>query len=235
MQPAPPTPLTCSAARGPHAGALIQGAQGCCDLRGVQHKHEAAGFGFSRQSRHGVELQAAAARLPIRRPPGVGGDAPQLARAAAAFARANLRRSAPHTQGPVHSVAFSPTAPLIASGSKDKTVRLWQPTVCVPPPSSPRTLPASRALGRLLTPPLLTRVQRGALDRAQGAHGHGALRQLLCRRQDAGHGLGRQDRQGGRAGKGRQAKAGRRAGAGSPGLHPAPAPARCSWARRQPC
>ncbi len=32
-------------------------------------------------------------------------------------------------QAGVYSVAFSPTHALIASGSKDRTVRLWQPTV----------------------------------------------------------------------------------------------------------
>ncbi len=33
------------------------------------------------------------------------------------------------TQAAVYSVAFSPTHALIASGSKDRTIRLWQPTV----------------------------------------------------------------------------------------------------------
>ena len=41
--------------------------------------------------------------------------------------------SAGPIQAAVYSVAFSPTTPLIASGSKDRTVRLWPPTVCVPP------------------------------------------------------------------------------------------------------
>ena len=38
----------------------------------------------------------------------------------------------------VYSVAFSPAASLIASGSKDRTVRLWLPTVCVPPARTAR-------------------------------------------------------------------------------------------------
>ena len=35
-------------------------------------------------------------------------------------------------QASVHSVAFSEANGLIASGSKDRTVRLWLPTACVP-------------------------------------------------------------------------------------------------------
>lgn len=43
-------------------------------------------------------------------------------------------------QGPVYSVAVSPLDNVVASGSKDKTVRLWLPTVCVhlPPLSHPK-------------------------------------------------------------------------------------------------
>ena len=35
-------------------------------------------------------------------------------------------------QASVHAVAFSEANGLIASGSKDRTVRLWLPTACVP-------------------------------------------------------------------------------------------------------
>ena len=49
----------------------------------------------------------------------------------------------PRAQAAVYSVAFNPQTSIIASGSKDRTVRLWQPTVYVP-----RPFPASPPVGQ---------------------------------------------------------------------------------------
>ncbi len=48
----------------------------------------------------------------------------------------------------MHSVAFSEANGLIASGSKDRTVRLWLPTACVPASDGRRRGALARSLPR---------------------------------------------------------------------------------------
>jgi hypothetical protein len=62
------------AARRPHAGAQLPRAPGRRHVGRVQHQPEAAHLGLARRLRDGLELQAAAARLPLRRPQGGSQD-----------------------------------------------------------------------------------------------------------------------------------------------------------------
>lgn len=160
--------------RGPHAGALLPRPQGRGHVGRVQQQPEAAHLGVAGRRGDGVELQAAAARLPLRGPHGAAaagrrghwvavaagsgrrrGRWPRAAAACSGGRRLGVRpmrggqpaghgsppfvppcaRPAhlpthPHIlQAAVYSVAFSPLHNIIASGSKDRSVRLWQPTV----------------------------------------------------------------------------------------------------------
>jgi hypothetical protein len=116
------------AARRPYAGEVLQGPQRCGDLSVLQQQHEAAHLGFPGWLRDGLELQAAAQSFQICW--AQGGCASHALDRSLHFQLSKPSKTSPLSmQAGVYSVAFSPTHALIASGSKDRTIRLWQPTV----------------------------------------------------------------------------------------------------------
>ena len=125
--------FTCSPAAGrSNTGTLVHRSSRCCERMHVQHNDAPAVHGLYRRICHGVEHETTAVRISLARPHGALGHAllHETAVLAGPMPWQCIHLLCSVVQGEVTGVAYDAINNVVASSSKDKTARIWQPALC---------------------------------------------------------------------------------------------------------